>query len=122
MKNTFEIIIDESVDYAIVDILKVNNFNVYAIIDESPSISDKEVLAIACKQSALLITEDKDFGELVFRFQLSHKGILLLRMIDATSFKKAEAVLKALLEYHEEMIDKFCVLDDNKLRVRNYHG
>jgi predicted nuclease of predicted toxin-antitoxin system len=78
MNEKLQVVIDESVDYLIVNKLKSTDFEVYAIIDELPSISDKEVLAIANKQNALLITEDKDFGELVFRFQLLHKGICWL--------------------------------------------
>jgi predicted nuclease of predicted toxin-antitoxin system len=116
--NNCTIIIDESVDYAIVDLLRANGFTVYAIIDETPSISDNKVLNISNEQNALLITEDKDFGELVFRFQLPHKGILLVRMIDAKSTEKAEAVLKVLREYYNEMIENFSVLDKNKLRIR----
>lgn len=50
-------------------------------MEQSPSASDAEVLAIAFKRNALLITEDKDFGELVFRFQKPHKGILLIRIL-----------------------------------------
>lgn len=116
--SNLRIVIDESVDYAIVNITKQNGFNVFAIIDETPSISDNEVLSIANKQDALLITGDKDFGELVFRFQLSHKDILLIRMIEAKSFEKANAVLKTLMEYYNEMVDNFSVLDNEKLRIR----
>lgn len=117
--NNIKIVIDESVDYAVVDRLKKNDFDVYAIIDEQPSISDKEVLSIAINKNALLITEDKDFGELVFRFKLLHKGILLIRMLNAKSIEKSEAVLKVLLDYYDQMLNNFSVLDNDKLRIRN---
>ena len=54
MSSNLTIVIDESADYAIVDQLRANNFIVYAIIDETPSISDKEVLHIATEKNALL--------------------------------------------------------------------
>lgn len=70
------------------------------------------------KKNALLITEDKDFGELVFRFQLPHKGILLIRMINAKSLEKAEVVLKVMNEHYEDLFNNFSVLDENKIRIR----
>jgi predicted nuclease of predicted toxin-antitoxin system len=116
--SNINIVIDESVDYQIVNTAKQNGLEVFAIIDENPSISDTEVLSIANKKKALLITEDKDFGELVFRFQLSHNGILLVRMPEVKSLPKAEIVLKTILEYYDEMINNFSVLDKNKLRIK----
>jgi len=118
VSSNLSIVIDESVDYAIIEKLSANNFNVYAIIDETPSISDESVLNIATEKNALIITEDKDFGELVFRFQLSHRGILLVRMISSKSFEKADAVLRVMINHQEELINNFSVLDENKLRIR----
>ncbi len=55
-------------------------FIYFAFLRETHSgIKDVDVLAIAVESNAFLLTEDKDFGELVFRLHLSHKGILLIR-------------------------------------------
>ncbi len=118
MPEIFQIVIDESVDYAIVQTLKHTRFSIISISDETPSIPDKQVLEIAYAHNALLITEDKDFGELVFRLQLKHKGILLIRMIKAKSSEKADAVLKVIEMHFNDMIDNFSVLDNLKLRIR----
>lgn len=59
----FQIVADESVDYRIVKGLRVAGFSVLSIIENSVSISDEEVLRTAVSNNALLITEDKDFGE-----------------------------------------------------------
>ncbi len=96
--NQFQVVIDESVDYSIVKELRNKGYNVYAISEQLPSIPDKEVLSVAFQNNALLITEDKDFGELVYRFQLPHKGILLVRMIASTSEEKAISVSAALIK------------------------
>lgn len=64
MKQT--IVADESVDYRIVTELRNNEFDIYSIAEQQPSIQDESVLKIACDNNALLLTEDKDFGELVF--------------------------------------------------------
>lgn len=68
-----KIVADESVDFRIVAELRKVGMEVFAICEEQPSIKDNEVLAIAVENDAVLITEDKDFGELVFRIKLPHR-------------------------------------------------
>ncbi len=84
--------------------------------NKEPSIDDKSVLATAQSQNALLLTEDKDFGELVFRMKLSHCGILLIRMSDAKI--KIPVVIETLKMHCAELYGKFSVIDNNKLRIK----
>ena len=58
---------DENFDFSIVHTLRENGFSVFAIAESFPSISDPQVLQIAVDRNAILLTEDKDFGELVHR-------------------------------------------------------
>lgn len=74
---------------------------------------------MALGNNALLITEDKDFGELVYRFQLPHRGILLIRMIASTSEEKAKSVCDAVVKYSDQLLNNFTVLEDKKIRIRN---
>jgi predicted nuclease of predicted toxin-antitoxin system len=69
-----DIVADESVDYAIIQALREIGFTVYAILEKSPGITDSEVLALANKLSCLLLTEDKDFGELTHKLNKKHIG------------------------------------------------
>ena len=101
----YQIVADESVDFRIVIQLRQIGLTVYAIVEQQPSIRDEQVLAIANEYEALLITEDKDFGELVFRLQLPHRGILLIRIVDAG--QKIESVVRTIAKYHAELLDKF---------------
>ncbi len=66
------LIADESVDYRIITYLRQNACDVFAIIDNEAFIPDTEVLKKSVSANALLITEDKDLGELVFRLKLQH--------------------------------------------------
>ncbi len=111
-----QIIADESVDNRIIIQLRQIEFSVYSIAEESPSIKDNEVLAIAVQHNALLITEDKDFGELVFRLKLPHKGIVLLRM-SKNGFNPG-LVSETIKKYYEDLFDKFSVFEDTKIRIR----
>ena len=51
-------------------------------MEEQPALGDIDVLNVAISNDALLVTEDKDFGELVFRLRLNHSGVLLVRIED----------------------------------------
>ena len=112
----YQIVADESVDFRIVSQLRSIGFIVYAIVEQQPSITDESVLAIAFENESLLITEDKDFGELVFRLQLKHRGVLLIRIDEAEL--KISSVVQAIFKYYTEMLDKFSVINGKKLRIK----
>jgi predicted nuclease of predicted toxin-antitoxin system len=56
---------DENFDFAVVRQLRTKGFTVLAIAESFSSIPDTQVLQIAVDRKAILLTEDKDFGELV---------------------------------------------------------
>lgn len=60
---------DENVDRQIVERLRCVGFNVRYIAETDAGISDDEVLDLANSEESLLLTADKDFGELVFRLK-----------------------------------------------------
>lgn len=62
-----KLLVDECFDIKLVKSLRDAGYDVAYIIELAPSITDREVLEIAYQQERILITEDKDFGELVFR-------------------------------------------------------
>lgn len=61
---------DENVDRQIVERLRYVGFNVRYIAETAAGISDDEVLDLANSEESLLLTADKDFGELVFRLKI----------------------------------------------------
>jgi predicted nuclease of predicted toxin-antitoxin system len=109
---------DESVDYRIITFLRKQNFEVFAIIDNNASISDMDVLKKSNQKSALLITEDKDFGELVFRLKLKHSGILLLRFFDTAIEIQKLRTFETLKKHQERLRNNFSTLTENRLRIR----
>lgn len=78
---------DEGVDRLIVERLRLERVSVWYVAEMQPSIADDLVLAIANQQGALLLTADKDFGELVFRQQRLAIGVVLIRKARAISNK-----------------------------------
>ena len=85
-----KIVADESVDKQIVDRLRADGHEVLFVAELDPGIDDETVLLRSRQSSALLLTADKDFGELVFRQRLLHSGVLLIRLAGLTPDRKAE--------------------------------
>jgi predicted nuclease of predicted toxin-antitoxin system len=72
-------IVDECTGSNVANFLLKNNFDVISVFDEFRSASDEFILAKCYNESFIIITSDKDFGEMVFRQNLKHCGIILLR-------------------------------------------
>lgn len=71
---------DESVDRQVVDQLRLDGHEVWYVAEKEPGISDDTVLDRANQEMAVLLTADKDFGELVFRQKRIAMGVILLRL------------------------------------------
>jgi len=65
-----------NVDFRIIKDLRDKGFNVISILDDYRSFSDKEVLQLAMDKKALILTEDKDFGEWVFAHKEKNLGVI----------------------------------------------
>lgn len=113
-----KIVADESVDFMIVKTLRQNNVDVLSIQQSYQGIDDEVVLEIAVKNQTLLLTEDKDFGELVFRLKREHFGVLLVRLDGYLSQDKAAIVTQSVLENYDEMCLAFSVIDKTQTRIR----
>ncbi len=84
---------------------------------ESPGISDTEVLDRAQRENRILITFDKDFGELAFRFKLpSLSGIILFR-ISTLSAKQIADIALAAVESRSDWSGHFAVVEDDRIRM-----
>jgi len=109
---------DEGVDKQIVERLRLDGHDVLYVAEMEPSIADEVVLQRANEHGALLLTEDKDFGELVYRQQLVHLGVVLLRLMGLASSTKANLVSKVFEEHRGEVPNAFTVISPGVLRIR----
>ncbi len=112
---------DENVDFRIVKALREDKYEIEAIIEINPGISDHEVLSIANILKAIILTEDKDFGELTFRLKKPNKGIILIRM-NGSKVEEKIRKLKEVLENHaDELSEHFTVIASDKVRIRKMY-
>ena len=113
------ILADENVDYRIVDVLRSEGIEVVALVEESPGITDLEVIELAVKLDAILLTEDADFGRLVFAHGKKMKGVIYLRYPAIEYLKVAEVLTRFLRESRNDIQGKFVVLTPRKVRIRS---
>ncbi len=112
------ILVDESVDQQIVARLRDDGHDVLYIAELAPGINDDEVLEAANQHDALLLTADKDFGELVFRLGRLTKGVVLLRLSGMAAKQKVVRVSTAIIEHEAELTDAFSVVSPGMIRIR----
>jgi predicted nuclease of predicted toxin-antitoxin system len=110
---------DESVDGPIVDRLRLDGQDIWYVAEMDPGLSDDAVLAIANREGAVLITADKDFGELVFRLRRPTAGVVLYRLTGLPATRKATIVASAIACHSAELAQAFTVITAEGLRIRH---
>jgi len=98
--------------------LRQSGYDVLWIRETSPGCSDLGVIDRALAEDRLLITFDKDFGDLVFRRGAkASRGLVLLRISQASSIVVAQRVA-AVLASRDDWAGHFSVVDDFTIRMR----
>ncbi len=109
---------DESAGRAVSDYLREIGYDVVAITEVMPKADDQIILNRAARERRVLITNDKDFGELVFRNGYAHHGVLLLRLKDESPANRVRIVKAVLEQYAEPLKKHFIVATERRVRIR----
>jgi len=109
---------DESVDQQIVDRLRQNGHSVAYVAEMDPGISNNAVIDLANRERAVLLTADKDFGELVFRQGRLPPGVVLIRLAGLPTTMKADIVASEVNAHATELSAAFAVIAPNVFRIR----
>lgn len=109
---------DESVDIQIVNRLREDGHDVLAVVEMEPGIPDDSVVTFANERNALLLTADKDFGELVFRQGRVSKGVVLVRLAGLSPNVKASVVSGVIRDRGTELLETFTVISPGMVRLR----
>jgi predicted nuclease of predicted toxin-antitoxin system len=114
-----KLLADECCDALLVDGLRGDGHDVLYVKEVDPGAADDTVLQMAADQQRILLTEDKDFGELVVRLKLPAYGIVLLRINPADSAAKL-ARFRHLVQHHVQRLPgSFVVLSEKRARFRS---
>jgi predicted nuclease of predicted toxin-antitoxin system len=108
---------DESCDFAVVRALRADGRDVLAVSEFRQRSIDEEVLQLAISQKRILLTEDKDFGRIVFASPVSCAGVILIRYPASARKSLPGAVLRLIREYPDQIERPFTVLRPGAARI-----
>lgn len=111
-------LVDESVEFPVVTFLRSIGHDVVSIAEDFPSIRDTDVLAAARRAKRILLTNDKDFGELIFLHGLPHRGVILLRLFTENAESKVDSVQRLLETHGNDLSENFTVVTPDAVRIR----
>jgi len=111
-------LVDVGVGKAVELFLKGQGYDTKTVRAIDPQMPDEEIIRLSSKENRMIITMDKDFGELVYHYGIDHCGILLLRLEDATGSEKQEVVASILAKHSTDIVNRYCVFQNDKLRIR----
>ena len=114
-----KILADENVDYRIIKTLRNEGIEAVALVEDSPGITDFEVIERAMKLNAVLLTEDTDFGRLVFAYGERINRVIYLRYPPVEYLKMAEILTRFLRKNWNNIQGKFVVFTPEKVRIRS---
>ncbi len=109
-------LVDECTGPAVARWLRDQGYEVFSVYDEARGIDDEAIIQKAFDEDWILVTNDKDFGEKVYREGLPHHGIIFLRLQNERAANKI-ATLRRLLENHtDRLTDQFVVVTETRIR------
>nr|NQU93727.1 DUF5615 family PIN-like protein [Bacteroidota bacterium] len=113
------IIIDENVEFYWIHLLRSLGYEILSIAESFPGISDKKVIKLAKRYNGLLITEDKDFGELIFAHRFEKVAVIFLRY-DQPQYNQIEKSILICVEgYYNNPGIKYFTVTKHNIRVRS---
>ena len=114
-----KLLLNENVPLAAYESLESNGVDVKRVGREIPGGTDLEVIDLAVADGRVLVTCDKDFGQLVFKEVRSDvKGVILLRFKPRTPSIFGPKILNLLREYGNEILGSFVVVEESRIRIR----
>lgn len=109
-------IIDECTGPTVAEWLVKQNHEVYSIFDSARGMEDDEIISRATDENRIIITNDKDFGEKIFREGKFHNGIILLRLQDERPQSKIDVLSRLLNSHSENLPGAFIVVTEKAIR------
>ena len=110
-------IVDECTGPGVARWLYHENYDVFSIYEHARGMSDEHILKKAVIENRILITNDKDFGEMVFRERKPHKGIIFLRLEDERAANKIKLLALLLKNFSDHLTDNFVVVTEKNVRI-----
>jgi predicted nuclease of predicted toxin-antitoxin system len=109
-------LVDECTGPAVARWLREQRHEVFSVYEQARGMRDEAIIRKACKEGWILITNDKGFGEKVYRERHPHRGVVLLRLEDERASAKIAVIKRLLQEYADQIADRYVVVTDTRVR------
>lgn len=101
--------------------LRSKGFDIASIGIDNPSIKDHEVMTIAIEEERIIVTFDRDYGELIFKFNYKPKqGVIYLRLDEYKADEPGKIIEELLNKNEFNFTHALSVIDKNGIRQRKY--
>lgn len=109
---------NENITRTVIAQLRQRGHDVLSVKQSMRSESNETILARAQAEERIVLTHDKDFGELAFRYQLpAGCGVILLRLAGSSRDADNRRALEAL-QSRDDWVGHFSVITDDRIRMR----
>jgi predicted nuclease of predicted toxin-antitoxin system len=108
---------DESCDFAVVRALRSAGYDVLAVSEFQQRSVDQELMTLTYAEGRILLTEDKDFGWLVFAGQVDNPGVILVRFPATARPTLAGSITRLVSELGPKLNGTFVVLRPGSVRI-----
>jgi len=109
-------LVDECTGPAVARWLRQQGHEVFSVYEQARGMDDDDVIQKAFAEDWVLITNDKDFGEKVYRERRPHKGVVLLRLEDERAASKIEIIRRLIGRYPDRLAGNFVVATETQIR------
>ena len=109
-------LVDECTGPAVARWLEQQGYDVFSIYDQARGVDDDKVIKIAQDEGRILITNDRGFGEKVFRERRPHNGVVFLRLANERSVNNIRVLGQLLAQYGDSIADRFVVVTETQVR------
>lgn len=107
---------DESCDFRVVRALRTAGHDVAAVVQIAPGAEDAVILDMALRDTRIFLTEDNDFGQLVYAGETTAAGVILLRFPTGARSRLPKAVVDLVATHGEKLAGRFVVLQPGRAR------
>ncbi|MFM9904879.1 MAG: DUF5615 family PIN-like protein [Pyrinomonadaceae bacterium] len=109
-------LVDECTGPRVASWLADEGHEVFSVFDQARGLQDEDILGKAVVENWILITNDKDFGELIYRERRDHHGIIFLRLADERAANKIDVLRQLLAAHADKLPEQFVTVTETRVR------
>jgi predicted nuclease of predicted toxin-antitoxin system len=109
-------LVDECTGPAVAGWLRRQGHKVFSVYEKARGMGDEDIIRKALAENWILVTNDKGFGEKVYRERHQHKGVVLLRLDDERAGNKIETLRRLLEGYADQLAGRFVTVTETRVR------